>query len=246
VVADVWTVFWKEWKQLTLRQGRGLGRGLLGTLMIPLIFGIFLPWQMGREWVTTPVALIYWVWVPLILVSSIVADSFAGERERHTLETLLASRLSDQAILLGKLAAAVSYGWGVTMVSLLLGLVTVNLAYGRGELLLYPADVAVGIILLSFLAAGLMAGIGVLISLRSPTTRQAQQVMSLATMGLLFGVIYGLRALPPALQEAILGPLMRLRVAQMVFWAAAALLVLDGVFLAAAMARFRRARLILD
>ena len=132
------------------------------------------------------------------------------------------------------------------MVSLLLGLVTVNLAYGRGELLLYPADVAVGIILLSFLAAGLMAGIGVLISLRSPTTRQAQQVMSLATMGLLFGVIYGLRALPPALQEAILGPLMRLRVAQMVFWAAAALLVLDGVFLAAAMARFRRARLILD
>jgi len=35
-------------------------------------------------------------------------------------------------------------------------------------------------------------------------------------------------------------------VAQMVFWAAAALLVLDGVFLAAAMARFRRARLILD
>jgi len=246
VIVDVWTVLWKEWKQLTLRQGRGLGRGLLGTLMIPLVFGIFLPWQTGREWVTSPAVLIYWVWVPLLLVSSVVADSFAGERERHTLETLLASRLSDRAILLGKLAAAVSYGWGITMVSLLLGLVTVNLIYGRGELLFYPVGVAGGIVLLSFLAAGLMAGIGVLISLRSPTMRQAQQVMSLATMVLLFGVIYGLRALPLAMQEALLRPLVGAGVTRAVLLASAALLLLDGIFLAAAMARFQRARLTLD
>jgi ABC-2 type transport system permease protein len=246
VIADVWTVLWKEWKQLTLRQGRGLGRGLLGTLMIPLVFGIFLPWQTGREWVTSPAVLIYWAWVPLFLVSSVVADSFAGERERHTLEALLASRLSDRAILLGKLAAAVSYGWGVTMVSLLLGLVTVNLAHGRGELLLYPAEIAAGIVLLSFLGAGLMASIGVLVSLRSPTVRQAQQVMSLATMALLFGVIYGFRALPPALQEALLRPLLRVGATQVVLLAATVLILLDVVFLVAAIARFQRARLTLD
>ena len=36
-----------------------------------------------------------------------IADGIPGERERHTLETLLASRLSDRSILLGKVMAAV-------------------------------------------------------------------------------------------------------------------------------------------
>ena len=56
-----------------------------------------------------------------------VADSFAGERERHTLETLLASRLPDRAILFGKVLAAVGYGWVLVMLMLVLSLVTVNL-----------------------------------------------------------------------------------------------------------------------
>jgi len=247
MIADILAVLWKEMKELSLRQGRGLGRGLLGTLIIPLVFGIFLPWQEGRRWVSTsPFPLIFSVWMPLLFVSSVVADSFAGERERHTLETLLASRLSEGAILFGKLAAAVSYAWGMTMISLLLGLVTVNLIYGRGELLLYPAETAGSMVLLSLLGAGLMGGIGVLVSLRSPTVRQAQQVMSLVSMVLLFGVIYGLRALPLAWREALLRPLLAAGVKQVVLFALAALLLLDGVLLAAAMARFRRARLILD
>ena len=37
---------------------------------------------------------VMWMWFSLLLVINVVADSFAGERERHTLETLLASRLS--------------------------------------------------------------------------------------------------------------------------------------------------------
>ena len=71
--------------------------------------------------------LVAWSWVPLMLVAGVVADSFAGERERHTLETLLASRLSDEAILVGKVTAAVGYGWGFTLVMAVVSLVSVNI-----------------------------------------------------------------------------------------------------------------------
>ena len=70
------------------------------------VFGVFLPLQNGASWVTSPITMVYWAWMPLMLVTGVIADSFAGERERHTLETLLASRLPDRAILLGKVAAA--------------------------------------------------------------------------------------------------------------------------------------------
>jgi len=246
VIADALTVAWKELREFSIRQ-RGLGRGLLGTLMIPLVLGIFLPWQEGQRWVSTsPFPLVFSVWMPLLFVSSVIADSFADERERHTLETLLASRLSEGGILFGKLAAAVGYAWGMTLFSLLLGLVTVNLIHGRGELLLYPAEMAGSMVLLSLLGAGLMGGIGVLVSLRSPTVRQAQQVMYVVSMALLFGVVYAFRALPLAWREALLQPLLAAGVERVVLAAAAALLLLDGGLLAAAMVRFRRARLILD
>jgi ABC-2 type transport system permease protein len=247
MIADLWAVLWKELKELPLRQGRGLlGKSPFSALVFPLVFGVFLPWQMGHAWVESPSTLSYWAWVPLLLVTSVVADSFAGERERHTLETLLASRLPEPAILLGKVAAAVVYGWGMTMVSFLLGLVTVNVAHARGQLLLYPANVAAGVVVLSLLGAGLAASAGVLISLRAPTVRQAQQTLSLAILVLLFGGIYGLRALPPAWQAALLGPLERAGITQVVLVAAAGLVLLNLVLLALAMARFQRARLILD
>ena len=49
------------------------------------------------------------------------------ERERHTLETLLSTRLSDHTILLGKIGATVSYAWGMTQIVLLIALVPVNI-----------------------------------------------------------------------------------------------------------------------
>src|SRR5262245_29450021 len=185
MMTDLWTVMWKEWKEILFQRG-SLRTGATGVLILLFVFGIFMPLQMGRTWVQSPMVLLYWTWVPLILVSGVVSDSFAGERERHTLEALLATRLSDQAILFGKLGAALGYGWGVTMACLLVGLVTVNLAHGQGELLFYPAVVGCGILALSLSGAGLVACAGVLISLRAASVRQAQQTLSITIMLLLF------------------------------------------------------------
>lgn len=54
-----------------------------------------------------------------------IGDAIAGERERHTLETLLASRIGYRAILPGKLIVTVGYAWGMALVGLLLSLVVI-------------------------------------------------------------------------------------------------------------------------
>jgi len=87
--ADLLTMIWKEWKELLLQHGDWRS-GILPIVVIPLgVLGILLPWQMGRAWVDSPLTLAVWAWMPLMLMTSLIADSFAAERERHTLETLL-------------------------------------------------------------------------------------------------------------------------------------------------------------
>jgi ABC-2 type transport system permease protein len=245
MMADLWTVMWKEWREILFQRGI-MRTGAVGLLILLLVFGIFLPLQMGRAWVQSPSVLFYWLWVPLFLVSGVVADSFAGERERHTLEALLATRLSDRAILFGKLGAALGYGWGATLASLLLGLISVNLVYGHGELLFYPAVVGWGILSLSLLGAGLVACAGVLISLRAATVRQAQQTLSIAIMLLLFVPVFGMQALPSAWKRRLVETLTAADVTSVVLTAVVVLVMLNAGLLIAAMARFKRARLILS
>ena len=63
-----------------------LKRGGLSALVLALILGIVTPAQMGPEWLGSSLMLAYWPFVASSMVSSLIADSVAGERERHTLE----------------------------------------------------------------------------------------------------------------------------------------------------------------
>jgi len=245
MLSDLWTVMWKEWKEILFKRGSLRGGGW-GLLLLIGVFGVVLPLQMGRAWVQSPMVIVLWLWVPLLLVSGVVADSFAGERERHTLEVLLATRLPDHAILFGKLGAALGYGWGVTVASLLLGLVTVNMANGQGEFLFYPPVIGVGVLLLSLLSAGLVASGGVLISLRATSVRQAQQTLSFAIMMLLFMPLFGVQALPAAWRQGFVEALRAVDLATVVLAAAGVLFALNAVLLLAALGRFKRTRLILN
>ncbi len=243
-IRDIGTVIWKEMKELLFQRGNMRG-GWVSLLIVVAVFGILLPLQSGRAWVESPVGLAMWAWVPFILVSSVITDSFAGERERHTLETLLASRLSDRAILFGKVGAAVAYGWGFCLANMVVGLITVNLVHGQGQLLLYPAPIALGIIVLSFLVAALASEVGVLISLRSATVRQAQQTFSIVNL-ILFIPLFLLPVLPDEWKLRIAQALMQTDVYGIALAAFGVLFVADVLLLAAAMARFQRSKLILD
>lgn len=244
MLTDLYTIVWKEWREYVLQRGNLRG-GWVGLLLVLGVFGVLLPCQSGRGWVESPLALVYWAWLPLFLVISVVADSFAGERERHTLEALLATRLSDGAILLGKVVAAVGYGWGLTMIAVILGLITVNLSHGQGELVLYGPLAAVSIPVITLLASLLAASAGVLVSLRAASVRQAAQTLSIGVMILLFVPLFGFQLLPPEWQARLATGLGDAEPTGIVVGAVAVLGLLDAGLLAAARARFRRARLIL-
>lgn len=109
---------WKEYKELLSGYGN-VRRNLYSLLLFTVLLGLYFPWVAGPDFVRTPAVLLLYIWFPLCMMLSVMIDSFAGERDRHTLETLLASRLPDSAIVLGKILPVVIYGIGVTVASLL-------------------------------------------------------------------------------------------------------------------------------
>jgi len=245
MMRDLLIIMWKEWKEIIIQRGSTRG-GIISLLFIVLVLGILPPIQLGPAWIESPYTLLLALWIPLMLVSNVVCDSFAGERERHSLETLLASRLSDRGILFGKIATAISYGWGIALAVIVIGLLVVNLAHGGYGLLMYRPTMGIGIVLAALLSAGLSAGVGVLVSLRASSVRQAQQTMGLAIMFILFVPVFGIQALPRAFQEDFIEWILQLNTPDVMFFVLAFLFVIDLVLIAAALVRFKRHKLILD
>lgn len=244
MLRDMSTVIGKEIKEIFGQRGRFKG-GKVGILIFLAVFGIVLPLQNGPDWIRSPLVMIYWAWVPFLLASGVVADSFAGERERHTLETLLASRLPDRAILAGKIGAAVLYAWGLTLVCVLAGAVAITAVHGKGHILFYAAPIAAGIVGLTFLVALLASGLGVLVSLRAATVRQAQQMFSVAFL-LMFIPLFVLPLLPAPVKAKLLAAVSGLDAVTAAAVVLVLLAVADAVVLLIADSRFRRNRLILD
>nr|HET6901579.1 ABC transporter permease [Ktedonobacteraceae bacterium] len=236
---DLWTMMWKESKDLLFQGG---WRASIRPLLLIGILGIYLPLQFGLQWLAlSPIEMYVILWIPFSVIISFIGDAIAGERERHTLETLLASRISDRAILLGKVIATVGYAWGMALGGLLLGLVLVNLFKGNGGgwMFYHPLDVLLEALALSLLTCILGASAGVLISLRSATVRQAQQILSIGTLVLIFGGIFALQALPANFVSS-------LSYSQFLFLAIAVIAVLNAILLGLSLVIFRRSRLIVS
>jgi len=216
-------------------------------VLIPVVMiAVVMPLQLGEEWLDAAWSLVGSIFIPFILVGITIPESFAGERERHTLDTLLASRLPDRAILFGKVGLSVAYGWGMTLVVLVVSLVTVNLLHWDGQVMFYKPIVALADVVVSLLIAGLVANLGVLISLRSETAQGAQQ----ALMSALLVPLLVLQVTPAVMFSVvpdgreILEKWLSVDFTQVVLILTAALLVVNVGLLLAAMVRFQRARLI--
>ena len=243
--ADILAVLWKEWREI-LATSRASARWQL--LILVGLFGVIFPLQHGREWASGWFALALWAGAPLLLVTRTVADTFAGERERHTLETLLASPLSNAAILLGKLLAALLWAWGLTQLLMLAGLVTVNVAHWGGGPLLYRPAVALAGAGFGLLVGAIGATAGSLVSLRARTVQQAQQTLGIASV-VVFLLPLALAALAPLLPAALRDRLVELLAgaspASAVAALAALLILAEAGLVAAALRGFRRARQLL-
>jgi len=236
----------KELKEFWRARG-GLRSRLVSFLPVFFVFGIFWPLQGREAWVTLPfLPGLLFMLLPLTLAGGTAADSFAGERERHTLETLLSTRLSDRDIYVGKVLATTLYCTGLVWACALIALITLNVTRGAEPVFWYAGISWLLITLGTLLLAVLMTAIGVLVSLRAPTVRAAAQTFSLVTLLVFVGVPLLVQFLPLTAQLALAEALTAANVTLVVVVAAGVVVVADIVLLALGIARFQRTRLILE
>jgi len=237
---DIMTVVWKEWKSMFRAKG-GRSRFLL-ILLTPVIMAVIYPLILdtSQEWTDGFFSIIVSVIVPMLLVAVTIPDSFAGERERNTLETLLASRLPDRAILFGKWILSVAFGWGITLLFLIIGLVMVNIKFWDGQILFYSPTLLAANLSLSILMATLVAGAGVLVSQRSETVQQAAQLL----MMIFLVPLIILQAASMLFLRDIIAYFENVDGVQLLLISVAVLLVIDVAVNFAAVMRFQRSRLI--
>ncbi len=247
MLEDILTVIWKDKKGLLTIQG-SRSRALLTYLLPTFMIAIILPIQQGIEYLDTAWSLIGSLVVPLLLVGTTIPESFAGERERHTLPTLLSSRLPDRAILFGKWGLCVAFGWTMSLVILFVSLVVVNVMNWEGHILFFKPTILLLNVVLSLLLSALMASLGVFISLRADKVQTAQQTLIfifLVPIMVLQAVPMVMLAVVPNGRE-ILKKIFETDFTLLTILAFAILILVNAGLLWGAITRFQRSRLLLD
>ncbi len=112
-------------------------------------------------------------------------DTIVGERERHTLETLLAGPLTDKQILGAKLCATLIGVAGLGVVAGLAVAVTATILFGVWGLL-WGLMAIVAVPLLQLIPAFVFFSIVVFLTMRSKTMKDAGQKMSYFLLPILF------------------------------------------------------------
>jgi len=149
--------------------------------------------------------------IPLMASSVIASDSFAGEKERKTIEALLATPISDGELFLGKTLVSFVPSMMVTVVSFLIYLTVVNMASFNvfdGRLLLPNLVWIMLVVGLAPTLALVSIGLTVMISARVKGFREAQQInglLMIPILGLVFAQISGAAILGPAMVVALIG-----------------------------------------
>lgn len=176
---DSWIIAVKEWHEWSAVRSRP-GWGALAVLIV--MWSLSAPHLFGALSASLMIVAILSASLPLALTGVMINDSLVGERERQTLETLLASRMPERAILLGKITAVTLVGLALLLLGLLPGLLqhafTLIVSSGDGNFL--------------WLVAGLLAAcapcvpltviVGALIALYLPNARLAL-LMTIAFVG---------------------------------------------------------------
>ncbi len=245
-MTDILTFARNELREIV---GGGSGRkGLFRELFFVFLFGVFFPLSQSEAWRSGAMPTVFVFMIPLFLAGPYVADTFAGEKERKTLETLLATRLPDSSIYLGKIFAVCTYAWAVTQLIVLASMVALNVVDGADGWFVYPPAVWAAALIGSYASALLISGIGTFISLRSETVRAAHQAMMLPLFVLIFGGSFGIgalwRALPVETQLSLIEWASGVSPLEGILGIVALLLLVDVFLLRLGIRRFRRSKLI--
>jgi ABC-type Na+ efflux pump permease subunit len=148
--------------------------------------------------------------IPVMASSVTGSDSFAGERERKTIEALLATPISDSELLLGKILVSFIPAMIITFVAFAAYATIVDIAtFGMFNMLLLP-NITWLITILGVAPTLALCSIGltVIISSKVKGFREAQQisvVLLLPILGLVFAQVSGLMVLGPLVLALLIG-----------------------------------------
>jgi ABC-type Na+ efflux pump permease subunit len=175
---------------------------------------------------------LFWV-VPIALTSAVAADSFVGEKERGTLEPLLATPVTDREIFFAKLLTAVVPAiLGTWLGMLIFGvLVAVSGTPYYSRVVLLERDWAFSFLVIVPLMAILSAGAAALISSRVSSFRAAYQLNGLMVLPVILYLI------PQTIVLFLITPAALLYIA-------AGILLVDAALVGAALAIFDRERIL--
>jgi ABC-type Na+ efflux pump permease subunit len=148
--------------------------------------------------------------IPLMASSVIASDSFAGEKERKTMEGLLATPISDSELFMGKILVAFIPAMIVTIAAFSLYFAIINASFlaATGMAVLPNLQWLLLIFLLTPSLA--LAGIGltVIVSAKVKGFREAQQISALMVLPVLllfFGQASGVLFLDPLIIAGLAG-----------------------------------------
>jgi len=140
--------------------------------------------MLGVKWL--PMFLVLPIFLPIL----VAAQSIGGERERRTLEPLLASRAGTLGIILGKSIAAVVPALAMTWIAAVLFCAGIDAVAGR--LLLPDASWTFGILVLSPLLALFGNATAVVVSSRVIDPRAAQNLSATTVLPLVALLVFEL------------------------------------------------------
>jgi ABC-2 type transport system permease protein len=180
-------VSFDQLNQLFARMPAGFQASLAGFNLDQKVIIFFLVYMLA------PIFLI----LPLMVASVIAADSFAGERERKTLEALLYSPTTDRELFLAKLLSAWLPAIGVALIGFLLYAIMANAAgWSVMGQFFFPNLMWLALVFWVVpAAAGLGLGVMVMVSVRAQGFQDAYQLGSVVVVPVLllvFGQVSGI------------------------------------------------------
>ena len=195
-----WLIACKDMKEAFGRRALVL-RIVVPVMLMPIAYGVATGYALRRApataktaGVVSGVVFVHAALVSLIgtlLGTAIAADAIAGEKERRSIEPLMAAPVTDREIFAGKVIAgfipSMLGGYGAAI----LFFATAHIVSGASPLLISATFRIAGLILCAIpVVTAVFLAIGVIVSARSSTVASATQVSGLIGMPVFGGVIY--------------------------------------------------------
>jgi hypothetical protein len=118
-----------------------MAKQALIILAVVLVFGVLVPWYRGWVFLDSATIVVY-ACISLLFVAPTAAEMFGTPETRPP---------SDE--ILSKTGVILAYGWGISVLLLVSGIVTVNLANWQGRMLVPPVKMLASALLLGLTAS---------------------------------------------------------------------------------------------